>query len=147
MITLEDDDSCNFAIGLRNKQVASKKIKDEINCILEIAADTVVYVGMKARFSPHGLVHRNDIVLIREDASHKAAKVMMLLEVEDVPIAMLETYSLKSADGLTSGFTKWSTNNPLKVLIPLEDILDTCTHTILRDGKDVMTILHPPDYR
>ena len=71
----------------------------------------------------------------------------MLIEVEGVPIAMLEEFSLKSADGLTRGFTKWNTKNTLQVLAPLEDILDTCTHTILRGGKDVMTILHPPDYR
>ena len=106
-------------------------------------------MSLMARFSLHGLVHRDDIVLVREHASsnYKAAKVLMLIEVEGVPIAMLEEFSLKSADGLTRGFTKWSTKNPLKVLTPLEDILDTCTHTILRGGKDVMTILHPPDYR
>ena len=154
--SLEDDGSCNFAIGLRNhvgslrnKKLASKKIKQQINRILEVDADTVVYVSFMARFSLHGLVHRDDIVLVREHASsnYKAAKVLMLIEVEGFPIAMLEEFSLKSADGLTRGFTKWSTKNPLKVLTPLEDILDTCTHTILRGGKDVMTILHPPDYR
>ena len=146
---LEDDDSCNFAIGLRNKKVASRRKKEQILELLEADADTVVYVSLTARFSPHGLVHRDDIVLVREHASsnYKAAKVLMLIEVEGFPIAMLEEFSLKSADGLTRGFTKWSTKNPLKVLTPLEDILDTCTHTILRDGKDVMTILHPPDYR
>ena len=43
------------------------------------------------------------------------------------------------------GFTKWSTKNTVKVLTPLEDILDTATHTILRGDKAIMTILHPPD--
>ena len=149
MSTLEDDGSCNFAIGLRNKTIPSKRVKQEIKEILEVDADTVVYVSLMARFSLHGLVHRDDIVLVREHASsnYKAAKVLMLIEVEGVPIAMLEEFSLKSADGLTRGFTKWSTKNPLKVLTPLEDILDTCTHTILRGGKSVKTILHPPDYR
>ena len=95
------------------------------------------------------MVHRDDLVLVREHASsnYRAAKVLMLIEVEGVPLAMLEEFSLKSADGLTRGFTKWSTKNTLKVLTPLEDILDTCTHTILRGGKAIMTILHPPDYR
>ena len=113
MSTLEDDGSCNFAIGLRNKKVASKKMKQQINRILEADADTVVYVSLFARFSPHGLVHKDDIVLVREHASsnYKAAKVLMLIEVEGVPIAMLEEFSLKSADGLTRGFTKWSTKN------------------------------------
>ena len=134
---------------MRNKKVASKRTRHNINTILEIAADTVVYVSLIARFSPHGLVHRDDIVLVREHASsnYKAAKVLLLIEVEGVPIAMLEEVSLKSADCLSRGFTKWSTKNALKVLTPLEDILDTCTHTILRGGKSVMTILHPPDYR
>ena len=149
MSSLEDDGSCNFAIGLRNKKVASKKIKQQMNRILEVDADTVVYVSMMARFSLHGLVHRDDIVLVREHASsnYKAAKVLMLIEVHDIPIAMLEEFSLKSADGLTRGFTKWSTKNTVQVLTPLEDILDTCTHTILRSAKGVMTILHPPDFR
>ena len=86
-------------------------------------------------------------ILVREHASsnYKAAKVLMLIEVHDIPIAMLEEFSLKSV--LSRGFTKWSTKNTVEVLTPLEDILDTCTHTILRAGKDVMTILHPPDYR
>ena len=145
--SLEDDGSCNFAIGLRNKKVANKKTKQQINRILEVDADTVVYVSLMARFSLHGLVHRDDIVLIRESGNYKAAKVLMLLEVHDIPIAMLEEFSLKSADGLTRGFTKWSTKNTVQVLTPLDDILETCTHTILRSAKGVMTILHPPDFR
>ena len=118
--SLEDDGSCNFAIGLRNKKVASKKIKQHINIILEVDADTVVYVSLIARFSLHGLVHRDDIVLVREHASsnYKAAKVLMLIEVEGFPIAMLEEFSFKSADGLTRGFTKWSTKNTLRCLLP-----------------------------
>ena len=85
--SLEDDGSCNFAIGLRNKTVASKKIKQQILELLEADADTVVYVSLIARFSLHGLVHRDDIVLVREHASsnYKAAKVLMLMEVEGIP--------------------------------------------------------------
>ena len=50
--SLEDDGSCNFAIGLRNKKkVASKKIKQHINIILEVDADTVVYVSPLYCFS------------------------------------------------------------------------------------------------
>ena len=59
MSTLEDDGSCNFAIGLRNKKVASKKKKQQILELLEADADTVVYVSLTARFSLHGLVHRD----------------------------------------------------------------------------------------
>ena len=79
------------------KKVASKKKKQQILELLEADADTVVYVSLIARFSLHGLVHRDDIVLVREHASsnYKAAKVLLLIEVEGVPIAMLEEFSLK----------------------------------------------------
>ena len=114
-----------------------------------VDADTVLYVSLMARFSLHGLVHRDDIVLVREHASsnYKAAKVLMLIEIEGVPIAMLEEFSLKSADGLTRGFTKWSTKNTVQVLTPLEDILHMHSHYSEECQRPCMTILHHPDFR
>ena len=59
---LEDDGSCNFAIGLKNKKVATKKTKLMTVELLETHADAVVYESLMARFSLHGLVHRDDVV-------------------------------------------------------------------------------------
>ena len=42
MSSVEDDGSCNFAIGLRNKKVASKKTKKHILELLEADAELLL---------------------------------------------------------------------------------------------------------
>ena len=102
--------------------------------------------SLSARFSQYGLCHRGDVVLVKDTVSNtvKATKLLVLACVSDVPMALMEEWTLKSSDML-NGFSKWSPQNASKILAPLENILDTVTHTVV--GDKTVTVLHSPDFR
>ena len=114
----------------------------QARAVEEIEEAEDVLVSIEARFSAYGLCHRGDVVLLKEDesSSYKAAKLLMLAEICSVSIAMVEIWTLKSSD-LSNGFSKWSPKDASNMLAPLEDLLDTVTHTAI-NGDKVVTVLH-----
>ena len=112
---------------------------------LEIEGDSEIDVALHARFSSYGLCKRNDVVLLRNDTTFLAGKILLIASVCGVDIILFESWTLKSSN-LAAGYSKWSPKEAFKMLAPLEDILDTVTHTAV-NGDKVVTVLHPPDFR
>ena len=142
---LSNPSSCNFDVGLISKKAASKKVKGMLLEWLEIEGDSEIDVSLHARFSSYGLCKRNDVVLLRNDTTFLAGKILLIASVCGVDIIVFESWTLKSSN-LAAGYSKWSPKEAFKMLAPLEDILDTVTHTAV-NGDKVVTVLHPPDFR
>ena len=143
---LSNPSSCNFDVGLLSKRPASKKVRGMLLEWLELEFDADIDVSLNARFSLYGLCKRNDVVLIKaDDNSYLAGKLLLLASVLGVDMIMVETWTLKSSN-LAAGYSKWSPKDAFKMLAPLDDILDTVTHTAI-NGDNVVTVLHPPDFR
>ena len=143
MSQLQEVGACDLGVGLTNARPAESKVKHALLELLDAQGEDVT-VALEARFSEFGVCKRGDIVLLKHDG-YRAGKLLMLAEVSGVCIAMVEVWTLRSSD-LPNMFSKWSPKDASKILAPLENILDTVTHTALNGGK-VVTVLHPPDLR
>ena len=141
---LGDPASCIFDVGLRAPRAASKKVTKMLLDMLEVPEATDVAVPLHARFSPYGLCKRGDVVLLKDSGvnTYKAAKLLMLAEVEGVSMILVEEWTLKSIDS-SNGFSKWSPKNASNKLALLEDILGTVSHTAI-NGDKVVTVMHSP---
>ena len=114
---------------------------------MHLAGATEIKTSLHARFSEYGICKRNDVVLLRGDDNHRylAGQILLLACLEGVNIAMLETWSFMSSHSAWK-ISKWNTKEASKMLVPLEDLLDTVVHTAIT-AKDVVSVLHPAEFR
>ncbi len=143
---LRDSTSFKFSVGLATPTQPSNKVKKLIRDRLELDDDDIVLYSRESRFNAFASCMDGDVVLYKEDdMTLKAGKVQLHVDVNGIPITMIEEFDAIRREVELCSSTWRSRGETSYVFIETSNIRETVIYSKLPD--DMYNILMPIEYR